>query len=56
MNEWLRNDNYTNEQATVVKKEGKVTAVSSRRIKMHNVCKNMGVYYLLNKYALIIME
>ena len=31
------------EQATVVTKEEKVTAVSSRRIKIPNVCENMGV-------------
>ena len=31
------------EQATVVTKEGKVTAVPSRRIKIPNVCENMGV-------------
>ncbi len=31
-----------NEQATVVTKEGKVTA-ASRRIKIPNVCENMGV-------------
>ena len=32
-----------NEQATVVTKEEKVTAISSRRIKIPNVCENMGV-------------
>jgi len=41
-----------NEQAIVVTKEEKVTAVNSRRIKIPNVCDNMGVA-CINDFELI---
>jgi len=57
----LYNDIYTNEQTTVVTKEEKVTAVSSRRIKIPNVCKKMEVYNLpvsvyINNYRLVVQK
>jgi len=41
-----------NEQATVVTKEEKVTAVNSRRIKIPDVCNNMGVR-CINDFQLV---
>ncbi len=35
-----------NEKATVVTKEEKVTALNSNRIKIPNVCENMGVRWI----------
>ncbi len=35
-----------NENATVVTKEEKVTALSSTRIKIPNVCDNMGIRWI----------
>ncbi|MEJ2616515.1 MAG: DUF4411 family protein, partial [Ignavibacteriaceae bacterium] len=40
------------EKATVVTKEEKVTALSSRRIKIPNVCDNMGIRWI-NDFQLI---
>ena len=40
------------EKATVVTKEEKVTALSSRRIKIPNVCENMGIRWI-NDFQLI---
>ena len=41
-----------NERATVVTKEEKVTALNSRRIKIPNVCDNMGIR-CINDFQLI---
>lgn len=41
-----------NEKATVVTKEEKITAINSRRIKIPNVCDNMGVRWI-NDFDLI---
>lgn len=41
-----------NEKATVVTKEEKVTALNSRRIKIPNVCDNMGIRWI-NDFQLI---
>lgn len=41
-----------NENAVVVTKEEKVTALSSNRIKIPNVCENMGVYWI-NDFQLV---
>ncbi len=41
-----------NEKAIVVTKEEKVTAINSRRIKIPNVCDNMGVQWI-NDFELV---
>ncbi|MBK7357755.1 MAG: DUF4411 family protein [Saprospiraceae bacterium] len=41
-----------NEKAIVVTKEEKVTALSSKRIKIPNVCENMGIRWI-NDFAFI---
>jgi len=41
-----------NEKATVVTKEEKVTALNSKRIKIPNVCDNMGIRWI-NDFQLI---